>query len=144
MDGGGDDDDDGTPSEEALSLSRSNNTVSRSMAFIMRTRRIAPKQIEPETENIEAREGWRGGVWRGEGREGGEMKMKMKGPPQRLTGYGIPLSVKLNGFCVVFFFPLCLSYLPEGGGGGLKRDLLGASGEGEARSRLLLILGEIP
>ena len=35
------------------------------------------------------------------------MKMKMKGPPQRLTGYGIPipLSVKLNGFCVVFFPP---------------------------------------
>ena len=67
MDGGGDDDDDGTPSEEALSLSRSNNTVSRSMAFIMTThskpRRIAPKQIEPENQ---------GGVWRGEGREGGE------------------------------------------------------------------------
>ena len=40
MDGGGDDDDDGTPSEEALSLSRSNNTVSRSMAFIMTTRTV--------------------------------------------------------------------------------------------------------
>lgn len=76
------------------------------------------------------------------------MKMKMKGPPQRLnlTGYGIPLSVKLNGFCVVFFSPLCLSYLPEGGGGGLigSRGICSASGEGEARSRLFLILGEIP
>lgn len=74
----------------SLSLSRSNNTVSRSMAFIMTTRRIAPKQIEPETENNEAREGWRGEFGgRGEGKEGGEMKMK--GPPQRLNR--IPLSL---------------------------------------------------
>ena len=55
--------------------------------------------------------------------------MKMKGPPQRLTGYGIPipLSVKLNGFCVVCFFPLELE-LPTRG-----RRGRGRAQEGSAR-----------
>ena len=74
--------------------------------------------------------------------------MKMKGPPQRLTDglRNSPLCQIERLLCCVFF-PLELE-LPTRGRRGrahwLKRDLLGASGEGEARSRLLLILGEIP